>query len=159
MEDINNILLAQPRLNSLAKDIKKLEGIHQLWDAWSKPDSSEKQLVNTEIISKSIPLGINNNVLTVACDTPLIANHLRLISQTIIQQISNFGINGISTLHFLVLSEKDTHRFQKPENNQTKFRQIDNESILILEKFKASCTSDKMSVSITKLIDTLKSNN
>jgi len=159
MDDINSILLTQPQLNVLVKDIQKLKRIHQLWDLWSRSDSSEKLVPNVEIISKSIPLGVNDGILTIACESSLIANHLRLISQSIIQRISDFGITGILKIHFSVLTENDSDSFQNKKQNKATLRQVDNETIMMLEKFEASCTSEKMSVSINNLLDTLRSNN
>ena len=156
MQNLSEIIHSQTKLKGIDKDINRLRKVQSVWLEIINTPSNGSQNFNPAILEKSIPLRVYDNTVSIACETPLLANHLRFNKDTLLQLLITKGLKDIEFISISV-SQDTGNSNQTYKKKQKIKRVVDSTTITNLEQFLNSCSSEQLSLSIKKLLDRLKS--
>jgi len=162
MHDLNDILRTQPLLKNIDKELRSLTKIQIIWQQWIASENNDNQQLNQSVLSKCFPISVRKNSLTILCEAPIIANHIRFSVPTIIQLLKNNHISTITDIQTSVSSELTKSNIEslfqnlittKPETKKN--RTVSEDTIMVLQQFQQSCSSETINESLQRLIETL----
>ena len=157
MKNLSEIIRSQTKLKGFDKDINRLKKVQSIWLELINTPSKSPQSFNTELLEKVIPLRVYDNTLSIACETSLLANHLRFNKDTLVQLLITKGLKNIKFISISV--SQDAESLNQPYKKKQKIQRIvDPTTITNLEHFLNSCSSEQLSSSIKKLLNQLKKN-
>ncbi|MGH1427092.1 MAG: DciA family protein [Arenicella sp.] len=158
MHNISDIFNTQRLFATIGKDIQRLKTIQAFWQALADSGFQHTEKKPHSFIQKCLPVSIKSHTLSIACESSLVANHLRFLQQQLLQELRLNNIEGITTLNIFIATDMLKHQEALAEENYQKKveRTIDPECITTLEQFKQSCKSETLRNSIQRLLNQLK---
>ena len=158
MRNISEIFNTQRLYATIGKDIQRLKEVQFYWSVLIDSGFQHTEKKPHAFMQKCFPVSIKSQTLSIACESALIANHLRFLRQQLLQELSLHNIEGLTTLNIFITAdilEQQENLTEKNSSQKTK-RTIDPNCIATLEQFKNSCQSEPLRASVQKLLDQFK---
>lgn len=150
MTTMTEILQSQSRFTALNKQLAKLDKIQACWQKITLNHNCSDNII--AFFTHSHPNSLNNGVLSITCESGLIANHARFIQEDIIRELYKAGSPSITSLILLTSKKRN-----KQHTAGVKIeRKVDKGSLKALKNFAHSCTSEPLKVATEKLIKSME---
>lgn len=153
MQNLSDILQAQKQLKNINESIRSLKDIHTIWLNLIQSNIVTKNGFNPALLEKCIPVSVTEKTLNISCQTALMANHLRYTKTALLDALRELGLENIDNINLYVSNIQTNNN---DTNKKELKRTVHPETIIALEQFSSSCSSEQLSSSIKKLLQQLK---
>lgn len=150
MISMTELLQSQSQFTAINKQLFKLEKLRSYWQKIIVNHNCADNILTFFIHSE--PNSLNNGVLSINCESGLIANHARFIKEDIIRELHEAGAPSIKSISLLTskIQNQQQTAIDKVE------REVDKGSLKALKKFTQSCTSEPLKAAAEKLVKSME---